>query len=58
VTIASSDGQQTIRQLAYRRITAVVGAPEAASLVYALIGLLLLFGLLAWMHRRRIFIRL
>jgi len=36
---------------------APVADPKNASLLYAIANLVVLFGLLAWMYRRRIFLR-
>jgi predicted acyltransferase len=41
----------------YLNIFAPIASPENASLLYALANLVVLFALLAWMYRRRIFLR-
>ena len=59
VTVTSADGRLLpIGQHIYVQYFAPLAPPAIASLLYALINLLLLFGLLAWMYRRRIFPRL
>jgi predicted acyltransferase len=59
VTVSSADGRLLpIGQHVYVQYFAPFAPPAIASLLYALVNLLLLFGLLAWMHRRRVFLRL
>jgi predicted acyltransferase len=59
ISIDSSDGRRIpAGQLAYVRFFAPVASPETASLLYAFVSLLLLSGLLVWMYRRRVLIRL
>jgi predicted acyltransferase len=59
ISIESSDGRRIpAGQFAYGRFFAPIASPETASLLYAFVSLLLLFGLLALMYRRRVFIRL
>ncbi len=47
-----------ISAYAYLHYFAPIAAPKNASLLYAIANLLVLYALLAWMYRRRIFVRL
>jgi predicted acyltransferase len=59
VTVASADGRLLpVDQHLYLQYFAPLAPPSAASLLYALVNLVVLFGLLALMYRRRIFLRL
>ena len=59
VKLAGPDGLPiAISRYAYLHYFAPIAAPKNASLLYALANLVVLFGLLAWMYRRRIFLRL
>ena len=56
--VASSDGSDIpFNRYLYVTFFAPFAAPKNASLMYALANLVVLFGLLAWMYRRRIFLR-
>ena len=59
ITVAGPDGAPvSISRYAYLQYFAPIAAPKNASLLYALANLAVLFVLLAWMYRRRIFVRL
>jgi predicted acyltransferase len=59
IKVAGPDGAAiSISRYAYLHYFAPIAAPKNASLLYALANLVVLFALLAWMYRRRIFVRL
>ncbi len=56
--VAGPDGSEVaVNQWAYLTWFVPLAAPKNASLLYAIANLVLLFGLLWWMYRRRIFLR-
>ena len=56
--VAGSDGREVaVNRWIYLNWFAPFSDPKNASLLYALANLLLLFALLAWMYRRRIYLR-
>ena len=58
IRVAGPDGRDiAVSRWAYLNWFVPLAAPKNASLLYAIANLLLLFGLLWWMHRRRIFLR-
>jgi predicted acyltransferase len=58
IRVAGPDGREiAVSRWAYLHWFVPFAAPKNASLMYALVNLLVLFGLLAWMYRRRIFLR-
>jgi predicted acyltransferase len=58
VTVAGPEGQEiSVSRYLYLQYFAPLASPKNASLLYALANLALLFALLAWMHRRRLFLR-
>jgi predicted acyltransferase len=57
-SVAGPDGRNMpVSRWVYLNWFAPFAEPKNASLLYALANLLVLFGLLAWMYRRRIFLR-
>ena len=59
IKVTGPDGSAiSISRYAYLHYFAPIAAPKNASLLYALVNLAVLFALLAWMYRRRIFVRL
>lgn len=59
IKVAGPDGAPiSISRYAYLHYFVPFAAPKNASLLYALANLVVLFALLAWMYRRRIFVRL
>jgi predicted acyltransferase len=50
-------GSVALSRYVYAAWYAPLAAPKTASLLYALTHLLVLFGLLAWLYRRRIFLK-
>ena len=59
IKVAGPDGASiSISRYAYLHYFVPFAAPKNASLLYALANLVVLFALLAWMYRRRIFVRL
>ena len=46
-------GRGSLQQAIYRTVFVPLAAPRVASLLYALTCLMLLYALLAWLHRRR-----
>ena len=46
-------GRGSLQQAIYRTVFVPLAAPHVASLLYALTCLVLLYALLAWLHRRR-----
>ena len=58
VRVAGPDGREvSISRWAYLHWFVPFADPKNASLLYALANLVVLFGLLWWMYRRRIFLR-
>ena len=58
IRVAGDDGTTvSISRYAYLHYFVPLASPKNASLLYALANLLVLFCLLAWMYRRRIFLR-
>jgi predicted acyltransferase len=58
IQVAGPDGAPVpISRYAYLHYFVPLASPKNASLLYALANLVVLFGLLAWMYRRRIFLR-
>jgi predicted acyltransferase len=56
--VAGSDGREVaVNRWIYLNWFAPFADPKNASLLYALANLLLLFALLAWMYRCRIYLR-
>jgi predicted acyltransferase len=47
----------SVSHYAYVSYIAPLASPKNASLIYALANLLILFCLLAWMYRKRLFLR-
>jgi predicted acyltransferase len=58
VRVATADGASaSASRYAYLHYFAPLAAPKNASLLYALVNLAVLYLLLAWMYRRRLFLR-
>jgi predicted acyltransferase len=58
IRVAGPDGTPiSISRYAYLHYFVPLASPKNASLLYALANLVLLFGLLAWMYRRRLFLK-
>ena len=58
IRVAGADGRDiSVSRWAYLNWFVPFAAPKNASLLYAIANLLLLFALLAWMYRRRLFLR-
>jgi predicted acyltransferase len=58
VRVTADDGRQvSINRLFYTNVLAPLASPKNASLIYAFLNLAVLFALLAWMYRRRLFLR-
>lgn len=58
VRVGAADGSGiSLSRYAYLQYFAPLASPRNASLLYAVANLLVLFALLAWMYRRRIFLR-
>jgi predicted acyltransferase len=58
IRVTGSDGNPTsISHYAYVTYFVPLASPKNASLLYALANLVVLFALLAWMYRRRIFLK-
>jgi predicted acyltransferase len=58
ISVTNDDGtSMSVSRYAYLNYFVPLASPKNASLLYAVVNLLLLFGLLAWMYRRRIFLR-
>ena len=56
--VAGADGRDiSVSRWAYLTWFVPMAAPKNASLLYAIANLVILFGLLWWMYRRRIFLR-
>ncbi|HEX6973481.1 MAG TPA: hypothetical protein VF147_03725, partial [Vicinamibacterales bacterium] len=58
IKVTGPDGPISISRYAYLHYFAPFAAPKNASLLYSLANLVVLFALLAWMYRRKIFVRL
>jgi predicted acyltransferase len=59
IKVAGPEGTPiSISRYAYLHFFVPLASPKNASLLYAVVNLAILFGVLAWMYRRRIFIRL
>jgi predicted acyltransferase len=57
-TVRGADGREvTLGTWIFTTVLAPLAAPKSASLAYALANLVLLFVPLAWMYRRRLFLR-
>ena len=58
IRVAGDDGRDiSVSRWAYLHWFVPFAAPKNASLLYAIANLVLLFALLAWMYRRRVFLR-
>jgi len=57
IKVPSAGGEVSLNRFIYVTFFAPSAAPKNASLMYALANLVVLFALLAWMYRRRIFVR-
>jgi predicted acyltransferase len=58
IRVAGPDGRDiAVSRWAYLNWFVPLASPKNASLLYAFANLILLFGLLWWMYRRRIFLR-
>jgi predicted acyltransferase len=58
IRVAGADGAPiSVGRYAYVSYFAPLASPKNASLLYAVANLLVLFALLAWLYRRRIFLR-
>lgn len=58
LSVMSSDGaSMSIARYVYVRYFAPLASPDAASALYAIANLVVPFGLLTWMYRRRLFLR-
>lgn len=58
IRVPGADGARVaLSRYLYEALYVPIAAPKNASLLYALTHLLILFGVLAWMYRRRIFLR-
>ena len=58
VTVTGSNGREmSLGRYFFAEFLAPIASPKNASLMYAFANLLVLFVLLAWMYRRRIFLR-
>lgn len=58
IRVAGQDGRDiSVSRWAYLNWFAPFAAPKNASLLYALANLVILFALLSWMYRRRLFLR-
>ena len=57
IRVPSAGGEVSLNRYIYVTFFAPFAAPKNASLMYALANLVVLFALLAWMYRRRIFLR-
>ena len=56
--VAGADGREvSVSRWAYLHWFAPFAAPKNASLMYAIANLVVLFALLSWMYRRRLFLR-
>ena len=58
IRVAAVDGQEVaVSRWAYLHFFVPIASPKNASLLYALANLVVLYALLAWMYRRRLFLR-
>ena len=58
IRVAGDDGADiSVSRYAYLHWFVPLASPKNASLLYALANLVILFALLAWMYRRRLFLR-
>ncbi|CAN5846247.1 DUF5009 domain-containing protein [soil metagenome] len=58
IRVAGPDGRDiAVSRWAYLHWFAPFAAPKNASLTYAVVNLMVLFALLSWMYRRRLFLR-
>ena len=58
IRVAGDDGRDiSVSRYAYLQWFVPLASPKNASLLYALANLVILFALLAWMYRRRLFLR-
>jgi predicted acyltransferase len=58
IRVAGPDGREiSVSRWAYLHWFVPFFAPKNASLMYALVNLVILFALLSWMYRRRLFLR-
>jgi len=58
IRVAGADGQEvTVSRWAYLHFFVPIASPKNASLLYAIANLVVLYALLAWMYRRRLFLR-
>jgi len=58
IRVAGDDGREVaVSRYAYQHWFVPLASPKNASLLYALANLVILFLLLAWMYRRRLFLR-
>jgi predicted acyltransferase len=58
IKVPGGDGRRiALSAWTYDAFYAPVASPKNASLLYALTHLVILFGVLSWMHRRRIFLK-
>lgn len=58
IRVTDGDGTTSISHYVYLHYFVPLASPKNASLLYAIANLAVVFVLLAWMYRRRIFIRL
>jgi predicted acyltransferase len=58
IRVSTGDGKDiAVSAWAYRHAFVPLASPKNASLLYALANLVILYALLAWMYRRRLFLR-
>jgi predicted acyltransferase len=58
IRVTTEDGTaMSVSRYSYLNYFVPLASPKNASLLYAVVNLLLLFGVLAWMYRRRLFLR-
>ena len=58
ITVTASSGREmSLGRYFFVEFLAPIASPKNASLMYAFANLLVLFALLAWMYRRKIFLR-
>jgi predicted acyltransferase len=58
IRVTTDDGRTVaISRAFYNSVLLPIAAPKNASLMFAVLNLVVLFALLAWMYRRRIFLR-
>ena len=59
ITVTGPDGAaMSVSRWAYLQYFVPLASPQNASLLYALANLVVLFGILAWMYRSRIFLKI